>query len=139
MNSSEKASQLVTDFAKAGVLRNGLGWLQSEARCAFFALSLRFLRAVPLFSASRLMLALPRAAVPIPRLAVPSYDWRNNVLHGLVDNGVSTQFPQAIGACSGRRRSVHGSGICALEGSVHARRRASFCAVDAGVSLVGNH
>eukprot|EP00300_Choanocystis_sp_HF-7_P020519 c20614_g1_i1.p1 GENE.c20614_g1_i1~~c20614_g1_i1.p1 ORF type:complete len:760 (+),score=123.48 c20614_g1_i1:148-2280(+) len=33
----------------------------------------------------------------IPRLGVPAYHWRNNILHGLVDNGLSTQFPQAIG------------------------------------------
>ena len=33
----------------------------------------------------------------VPRLAVPSYHWRNNVLHGTVDNGVSTQFPQSVG------------------------------------------
>jgi len=33
----------------------------------------------------------------IPHLGVHAYHWRNNVLHGLVDNGVSTQFPQAIG------------------------------------------
>ena len=33
----------------------------------------------------------------IPRLTVPSYHWRNNVLHGTVDNGVSTQFPQSVG------------------------------------------
>ena len=33
----------------------------------------------------------------IPRLAVPSYHWRNNILHGTVDNGVSTQFPQSVG------------------------------------------
>ena len=33
----------------------------------------------------------------IARLGVPAYHWRNNILHGTVDNGVSTQFPQAIG------------------------------------------
>ena len=33
----------------------------------------------------------------IDRLDVPAYHWRNNILHGTVDNGVSTQFPQAIG------------------------------------------
>ena len=33
----------------------------------------------------------------IPRLRVPAYHWRNNVLHGTVDNGLSTQFPQSIG------------------------------------------
>ena len=33
----------------------------------------------------------------IDRLGVPAYHWRNNILHGTVDNGVSTQFPQAIG------------------------------------------
>jgi beta-glucosidase len=33
----------------------------------------------------------------IERLGVPAYHWRNNILHGTVDNGVSTQFPQSIG------------------------------------------
>jgi beta-glucosidase len=33
----------------------------------------------------------------IARAGVPAYMWRNNVLHGLVDNGISTQFPQATG------------------------------------------
>ena len=33
----------------------------------------------------------------IARLGVKSYHWRNNILHGTVDNGVSTQFPQAVG------------------------------------------
>eukprot|EP01064_Diplonema_japonicum_P002689 TRINITY_DN11729_c0_g1_i1.p1 TRINITY_DN11729_c0_g1~~TRINITY_DN11729_c0_g1_i1.p1 ORF type:complete len:751 (+),score=181.34 TRINITY_DN11729_c0_g1_i1:41-2254(+) len=37
------------------------------------------------------------AAPAIDRLGVGSYHWRNNVLHGDVDNGVSTQFTQAIG------------------------------------------
>lgn len=36
-------------------------------------------------------------APAIPRAGVPAYMWRNNVLHGLVDNGISTQFPQATG------------------------------------------
>ena len=33
----------------------------------------------------------------IERLGVPAYHWRNNILHGTVDNGLSTQFPQSIG------------------------------------------
>lgn len=36
-------------------------------------------------------------APAIERLQVPAYHWRSNVLHGLVSNGVSTVFPQAIG------------------------------------------
>ena len=36
-------------------------------------------------------------ASAIRRLGVPAYEWRNNILHGTVDNGVSTVFPQAIG------------------------------------------
>eukprot|EP01049_Picozoa_sp_SAG25_P008717 SAG25_NODE_808_length_5244_cov_2.525948_4_plen_278_part_00 len=40
---------------------------------------------------------LDTGAPAILRLAVPSYHWRNNVLHGTVDNGVSTQFPQSVG------------------------------------------
>ena len=36
-------------------------------------------------------------APEIPRLGVKAYHWRNNVQHGLVDNGVSTQFVQTIG------------------------------------------
>ena len=33
----------------------------------------------------------------IERLGVPAYHWRNNILHGTVDNGLSTQFPQSVG------------------------------------------
>lgn len=40
---------------------------------------------------------LVRQTKAVPRLGLPSYNWRNNVLHGVVDNGVSTMFPQAIG------------------------------------------
>ena len=36
-------------------------------------------------------------APAIDRVGVPAYHWRSNVLHGLVDNGVSTMFPQATG------------------------------------------
>eukprot|EP00912_Choanoflagellata_sp_UC4_P002052 UC4_evm8s1308 len=36
-------------------------------------------------------------SVSINGFDLPAYHWRNNVLHGLVDNGVSTQFPQATG------------------------------------------
>ena len=36
----------------------------------------------------------------IERLGVPAYHWRNNILHGTVDNGLSTQFPQSIGVRS---------------------------------------
>eukprot|EP01059_Diplonema_ambulator_P010942 TRINITY_DN20956_c0_g2_i1.p1 TRINITY_DN20956_c0_g2~~TRINITY_DN20956_c0_g2_i1.p1 ORF type:complete len:756 (+),score=253.23 TRINITY_DN20956_c0_g2_i1:144-2270(+) len=36
-------------------------------------------------------------ATAIDRLGVNAYHWRNNVLHGDVDNGVSTQFTQAVG------------------------------------------
>lgn len=42
--------------------------------------------------AAQLTSASPR----LDRLGVPAYHWRNNVLHGVVDNGVSTVFPQAI-------------------------------------------
>jgi beta-glucosidase len=40
---------------------------------------------------------LVTSAPAIPRVGVPAYMWRNNILHGLVDNGISTQFPQATG------------------------------------------
>lgn len=44
----------------------------------------------------------------IERLNVPAYHWRNNILHGTVDNGVSTQFPQSIGmAASWDVASLH--------------------------------
>eukprot|EP00045_Choanoeca_perplexa_P017238 m.247490 g.247490 ORF g.247490 m.247490 type:complete len:788 (-) comp17485_c0_seq1:3350-5713(-) len=46
---------------------------------------------------SQLVTNFGTAAVAIPRLAVPSYDWRTNALHSVVDNGVATIFPQAIG------------------------------------------
>jgi beta-glucosidase len=43
------------------------------------------------------ILQLVTDAPAIKRARVPAYMWRNNVLHGLVDNGISTQFPQATG------------------------------------------
>ena len=47
----------------------------------------------------------------IDRLGVPAYHWRNNILHGTVDNGVSTQFPQSIGmAASWGATLLHGVG-----------------------------
>eukprot|EP00730_Choanoeca_flexa_P007281 TRINITY_DN12307_c0_g1_i1.p2 TRINITY_DN12307_c0_g1~~TRINITY_DN12307_c0_g1_i1.p2 ORF type:complete len:766 (+),score=187.19 TRINITY_DN12307_c0_g1_i1:2778-5075(+) len=46
---------------------------------------------------SQLVTNFGTAAVAIPHLNVPSYDWRSNVLHSTVDNGVATIFPQAIG------------------------------------------
>lgn len=45
-------------------------------------------------------------APSIPRLNVSAYMWRNNVLHGLVDNGPSTMFPQAIGLAATWSRSL---------------------------------
>lgn len=46
---------------------------------------------------SQLITDFTKPAVAIPRLGIPSYDYRSNMLHGLVDNGVSTVFVQAIG------------------------------------------
>eukprot|EP01051_Picozoa_sp_SAG22_P012543 SAG22_NODE_1314_length_4773_cov_3.303594_2_plen_210_part_00 len=55
--------------------------------------------------------ARPPAGTPsIPRLGVPAYHWRNNILHGTVDNGVSTQFPQSVGmAASWDVDALHGA------------------------------
>jgi beta-glucosidase len=36
-------------------------------------------------------------AAPIPRLAVPKYDWWNEGLHGVAFGGYATNFPQVIG------------------------------------------
>ena len=35
-------------------------------------------------------------APAISHVGIPAYHSRNNVLHGLVDNGISTQFPQVF-------------------------------------------
>ncbi|MCX7949318.1 MAG: glycoside hydrolase family 3 protein, partial [Treponemataceae bacterium] len=32
----------------------------------------------------------------IPRLGIPDYNWWNEALHGVANNGESTVFPQAI-------------------------------------------
>ena len=40
---------------------------------------------------------MQNAAVAIPRLGVPAYDWWNEALHGVARRGVATVFPQAIG------------------------------------------
>lgn len=40
---------------------------------------------------------MQHAAVAIPRLGIPSYNWWNECLHGVARNGIATVFPQAIG------------------------------------------
>jgi beta-glucosidase len=40
---------------------------------------------------------LVRDTPRIERLGLPAYNWRNNVLHGTVENGISTIFPMPIG------------------------------------------
>jgi len=49
-------------------------------------------------------------APAVPRVGLPSYHWRSNVLHGLVDNGASTMFPQATGlAATFDAPALHGA------------------------------
>jgi beta-glucosidase len=40
---------------------------------------------------------MQNAALTIPRLSVPAYDWWNEALHGVARAGLATVFPQAIG------------------------------------------
>lgn len=40
---------------------------------------------------------MQNAAVAIPRLDVPEYEWWNETLHGVARAGIATVFPQAIG------------------------------------------
>jgi len=40
---------------------------------------------------------MQNAAVAIPRLGVPEYEWWNEALHGVARAGIATVFPQAIG------------------------------------------
>lgn len=43
---------------------------------------------------------LQNAAPAIPRLGLPAYDYWNEALHGVANNGVATVFPQAIGGAA---------------------------------------
>jgi len=43
---------------------------------------------------------LKNAAPAIPRLGLPSYDYWNEALHGVANNGAATVFPQAIGGAA---------------------------------------
>ena len=43
---------------------------------------------------------LKNAAPAIPRLGLPAYDYWNEALHGVANNGVATVFPQAIGGAA---------------------------------------
>ena len=43
---------------------------------------------------------LKNAAPAIPRLGLPAYDYWNEALHGVANNGAATVFPQAVGAAS---------------------------------------
>ena len=57
-------------------------------------------RAAALVAALTLSEKVAQMVVDAPavgRVGLPAYHWRSNVLHGLVDNGASTMFPQATG------------------------------------------
>lgn len=43
---------------------------------------------------------LKNAAPSIPRLGLPAYDYWNEALHGVANNGVATVFPQSVGAAA---------------------------------------
>jgi beta-glucosidase len=43
---------------------------------------------------------LKNAAPAIPRLGLPAYDYWNEALHGVANNGVATVFPQAVGGAA---------------------------------------
>jgi beta-glucosidase len=43
---------------------------------------------------------LKNAAPAIPRLDLPAYDYWNEALHGVANNGIATVFPEPIGAAS---------------------------------------
>jgi beta-glucosidase len=43
---------------------------------------------------------LKNAAPAIPRLGLPVYDYWNEALHGVADNGAATVFPEPVGAAS---------------------------------------
>jgi beta-glucosidase len=43
---------------------------------------------------------LQNAAPGIPRLGLPAYNYWNEALHGVANNGIATVFPQAIGAAA---------------------------------------
>ena len=43
---------------------------------------------------------LKNAAPAIPRLGLPAYDYWNEALHGVANNGIATVFPEPVGAAS---------------------------------------
>lgn len=43
---------------------------------------------------------LKNAAPAIPRLGLPAYDYWNEALHGVANNGAATVFPQSVGAAA---------------------------------------
>ena len=43
---------------------------------------------------------LKNAAPPIPRLGLPSYDYWNEALHGVANNGNATVFPEPVGGAA---------------------------------------
>mmetsp|Transcript_29627 Transcript_29627/g.88644 ORF Transcript_29627/g.88644 Transcript_29627/m.88644 type:complete len:767 (+) Transcript_29627:57-2357(+) len=80
----------------------------------------------------------------LPDQAIPAYMWRSNVLHGLVDNGVSTQFPQATGlAASWDQALLRAVGeVCSTEQRAKHNIATNFSAaantpMDYGVDLWG--
>jgi beta-glucosidase len=43
---------------------------------------------------------LKNAAPAIPRIGLPTYDYWNEALHGVANNGIATVFPEPVGAAS---------------------------------------
>ncbi|HTU48212.1 MAG TPA: glycoside hydrolase family 3 C-terminal domain-containing protein [Bryobacteraceae bacterium] len=50
---------------------------------------------------------MQNAAVAIPRLGIPAYDWWNEALHGVARAGIATVFPQAIGLAATWDTDLH--------------------------------
>jgi beta-glucosidase len=96
---SFRASELADAFTAAAmqapVIRDPMIW-RDPAR-PFKARATDLIRRMSL---AEKVAQLKNAAPAIPRLNLPAYDYWNEALHGVANNGVATVFPEPVGAAA---------------------------------------
>ena len=82
-------AKLVPEIAEPAIWRNPANSLKARAEDLIRRMSL-----------AEKVAQLKNAAPAIPRLGLPSYDYWNEALHGIANNGNATVFPQSIGGAA---------------------------------------
>jgi beta-glucosidase len=112
-SASELADAFSTAAMKAPDIREPASW-----RDATKPLKARAEDLIRRMSLAEKVAQLKNAAPAIPRLGLPAYDYWNEALHGVANNGNATVFPEPVGAAASWNPSLfHQEGtIIGIEG-----------------------